>query len=158
MIYSDCKTSTKIQLAFRLVFCLRRVIFVGTILIWDRTPTYQLLSLLYFNLGMIHYISDKPLKGLNLNRIEMFNEFMMSAICQMTIVATNYLPDEEKKYEGAWVMIIAITFTFAVNIMIVIGHFCYHVRLLFIKYIRRITRYFNNKMKSQKKAKIVQVV
>ena len=51
----------------------------------------------------------------------------------MTIVATDYLSDNEKKYEGAWVMICAIAITFAVNISIVIGHLVYLLKLSFIK-------------------------
>ena len=97
-IYSEYKEKTKITLSYRFIFCLRRIAFVTTILIFDETPAFQLLILLYLNLGMTFYIAQKPFKRSSSNIFEMINEFMMSSICYSCILVTGYLPEMKDKY------------------------------------------------------------
>ena len=39
MIYLEYKNKSKIEMSYRLVYCLRRILFISTILIFDRVPT-----------------------------------------------------------------------------------------------------------------------
>ena len=79
---------------------------------------------------MTLYVGLKPFKRLSSNRIELFNEFLMSSICYSLIIVTDYHPLADKKYEGAWFMILTIAFTMAANITIVIWFMLSNFKLL----------------------------
>ena len=128
------------MLSYRLLFCLRRILFVSSIWLFDKTPTYQLLSLLYVNLVIALYIGLKPFKSLITNRIELANEYMMTSICYSSIVATDYLVKIEQKYEGAWVMIAFISFMMLVNIVLVVCFVIHNFKLTCLKYGRILIR------------------
>jgi hypothetical protein len=120
VVYESYNYQDKLNILYRLFFCTRRIIFVGSIVIFDEIPSMQLYLLLEVNLGMSLFIGRKPMKNILNNRIEIMNEFMMASICYNAIVLTDYLIENEYKYEGSWIMISLISFAIMINISIVL--------------------------------------
>jgi hypothetical protein len=81
VVYEAYNYHDTIKIKYRLLFCIRRILFVGSIVIFDEIPSLQLLLLLEVNLGMSIFIGSKPMKNLLSNRIEIMNEFLMASIC-----------------------------------------------------------------------------
>ena len=92
------------------------------------------------NLFMIIFIGLKPFKFLLNSRIEIMNEYLMSSICYSSIVMTDYLVAVEDKYKGAWFTIGLISMTLSINISIVIWFMLMSLKLILIKYFRKLIR------------------
>lgn len=105
IIYEAYNFQDRIKIMYKLFFCLRRIVFVGSIVIFDTIPSMQFLALLVVNLLMSEFIAKKPFKRNFTNRFEIMNEFMMASICYCAIVITDYFPSNVKKYKGAKTMI-----------------------------------------------------
>ena len=137
MIYESLKRTSKIYLAYRLIYCFRRIAFIYCILVFDEIPVLQMMLLLYCNLGMTFYIANKPYLDRLSNRIELMNEFLMSSICYSCIIVTDQVIGNDQKYEGAWVMIFAISLTMLINIMIVIWFMLSNFKLICSRLCRK---------------------
>jgi hypothetical protein len=103
----------------------------------------QLIVLLEVNLFMSLFIGSKPMKQLLDNRIEIMNEYLMSSICINSIVITDYLVENEDKYEGSWIMIALISFTIFINISIVLWFMIINLKLIITKFNKKFYRYFD---------------
>ena len=137
VLYDTYKFQDRLKIKYRLLFCIRRILFVGSIVVFDTVPIYQLILLLLTNLLMTHFIGYKPFKSLVLNRIEIMNEYLMSSICYSSIVMTDYLTTNEDKYRGAWFTIGLISVTLCINISIVLWFLLVSIKQVVKKYFNR---------------------
>lgn len=142
VIYEAYKFQDTVKIKYRLFFCLRRIVFVSSIVIFDQYPFMQLLLLLEVNLAMSLFIGRKPMKNRLNNIIEIMNEFLMASICYNGIVLTDYLTQIEDKYEGSWIMVSLISFVIIINISIVVWFMINNLKLIEIRYRKRIHFFF----------------
>ena len=96
---------------------------------------------------MTLFVGSKPFKVLSSNRIELLNEFLVSSVCYSCIIATDYHHLVDKKYEGAWFLILVITLTLFINIMIVTWSMLRGIRLMFIRFCVNKVKVFYRKHK-----------
>jgi len=145
VIYEDYKFSERSKIYHKLLFCIRRILFVSSFVVFDTLPTFQLVVLLETNLLMSVYLGFKPFKHMLNNRIEMMNEFFMSSVCYSSIVLTDYLRSNSIKYKGAWFMISIISLTLFINISMVVWFMFGNLKLIATKWYRRSKAFSENK-------------
>ena len=82
----------KKKLSFIFVFMLRRIGFIS-VSIYIKIESLQIISIIVLNLLVSIYIGMvKPFNSKLRNRIEVFNEFVVSAACIHLYIFTDYVP------------------------------------------------------------------
>jgi len=74
------------------------------------------------------------------NRFEMFNEWMITCVSLTVVFYNDWIPDLEVQENYGWVTCILVGFTVVINILCVIYQLYKFLKLVFIKYGRRIIR------------------
>ena len=88
--YEDIRIHSKTVLIYRILFSLRRIIFVYSIYQLYFYPSLQLCCFLYINLfSSIYQGKYNPFKSRSTNRSHLFNEFAISIIAYMTVFFTD---------------------------------------------------------------------
>ena len=138
-IYHNLKLQHKVYLTYRLWFCLRRAIFIGSVFHFKENLTIQLSGLLYSNLLiMVYHGYNKPFKDSNQNRIELMNEFFMTTMSFFTLMFTDWVDDVMVKYQYGWVFIILISIDIFINLLIILFNCARRLTMICKKYKNRI--------------------
>ena len=132
--YEDVKFYNKKNMLNRLLFCLRRLLFVYSIYQLYEYTIFQILILFYTNLFMTIYQGQlKPLQGRKNNKIQLFNEYMISTISYFLVLYTEMVNSSADKYFYGWIQIGLISTCFAINLVLIIWVLFNQLRFIYIK-------------------------
>ena len=119
---------------YRLLFCLRRAIFIFSIYQLYNYITLQICLFYYSNLFISIFQGQfSPLKGKLQNRLQLMNEIFVCFIAYFSMLFTDYVSTDYDKYTFGWVQIAMISTSFVINILIVILLSYREVRMIYLK-------------------------
>ena len=149
-LYESVKLENKYTTSYYLVFMLRRIVFVGVAFFMYSSPSSQLQLIMFLNTAiMIYFGSFRPLDSALLNRIEMFNEQCISIVTFNMMLFTSWVDNPEARYMYGWTMNGVIIICLIVNLFMVLYFGFKKIKLVCIKYGRRIKRKWNKLFPSE---------
>ena len=132
--YEDLSLNQRINRFYRLWFCIRRLLFVGSVYLMYGYPAMQLILLMLVNLITTIYQGQfKPLRSMYDNKINMFNEYMVSCVVYLSLTFSSWADTVEEKYFYGWALMLVITLTFLVNMIIIFAVTVKKLYLLMVK-------------------------
>ena len=118
--YEDLSLRATENRLYRLLFCWRRFVFISSVYLLYYFPYFQLMLFMYTNLLVTIYQGQlKPLSRVFDNRLNLFNEFMVSTVVYISIIFSEMANSVDQKYFYGWMLMFIITFTFVINMMVV---------------------------------------
>jgi hypothetical protein len=85
------------------VFLFRRLIFSIFVVVLEEYPAFQLISTIFFNLLFIIYLGlVNPYFFSKSNKVEMVNEVIHMFISYHYLLFTDFVPDEEMRFNLGW--------------------------------------------------------
>lgn len=108
------------------------------------------MGLLFLNICMtIHLGYLKPFKSRYLNRIYLFNEYMIGVVSVHMLLFSDYIPDHETRNGAGWSMAGWIIFTIIVNMIFALYWAIRSLWLTLVKYYRIIKHYYNTHISNE---------
>ena len=109
------------EITFYLMYCLRRVFFVGLSVVFVNTPVFQVIGINLLNLVMLIYIAQiQPFKGRFRNRIELFNDFGQINISFFLALFTPFMTNPEVQDDYGWLVVGLVSLFMMINMVIVV--------------------------------------
>ena len=100
------------------------------------------MGLLGLNIVMtLHLGHIRPFNTVYLNRIYLFNEYMIGVVSAHMLFFSDWLPEQHTQHQAGWSMCYWIIFTIIVNMLFVLYWFARSIWLLLVKYYR-LYKYF----------------
>lgn len=136
-LYFNIQTKDKFQIAFYLVFIVRRFIYVSISYIFSHRSQYQIICLNFLNLFVgIYQGYFTPICTRKSNRIELMNECWIAAATYNLMLFTEWVADEEVRYFYGWSFIVIMCMQ-GISNLVIIWHELYNIaRMYYIKYYR----------------------
>ena len=136
-LMENLKLNNKMNLTYRFWFVLRRIVFIGTCFITKDNFTLQYLCLSLFNLAMTLYQGTYfPFKDRNTNKVELFNEFLMSISSYHIIFFSDMVDSLIVRYQYGWSLIAVLSVNLVFNMYIILKAVCKQTWLMSLKYSR----------------------
>ena len=111
-----------------------------------------MLSLNFLNLAVhIYFTFSLPKFNYLRNSLEIFNEIQVTLCTYHLMVFSLWVPDMDTQYFMGWVFIILLNSAMLINMIIVSIHFYRDMKLIYIRYSRRIRWYLKHKCKRKPK-------
>ena len=152
VLYEDLRTKSRFQLAFYLVFVIRRSVFlcVGLFIENADYKVWQLLAVFYLNICNSLYFGkvDTWIPRLY-RRMEVVNEWFVGSAGAFLILYTEIGPDEQMKYKIGWIHILTISIFLLINLFLIFYDFgrviilwIYWLSLKIAKYYAGVYEYY----------------
>ena len=128
--------TNRIQMAYNMVFAIRRYLFVLICIFMAHLTGIQLMIFMFINeLSLIYIASSRPLKGRRMNNNEIFGELMTCTIVILQVLFTDFCDDPELKFASGWFYCFMIVFT-------CFYFYCFVVKSIFDFFLLRAKLYF----------------
>ena len=86
------------------------------IFVWYHSPVYQIIGMNIMNILSLLYTGlSEPFLNRKKRRMEFFNESCLGVISYFLFLYTDFIPDEDLKYNLAWVQVFIFGLNVAVN-------------------------------------------
>ena len=120
------------------MFVVRRIVFVVLAVYIDQTLIYQILLLINIQMSNLVYQGlAKPGSEKYINKLDLFNEFMILTTSDCTILFTAYVEDLQLQHEIGWFWIGLVLLCVLVNLSYIIYHSLRSLSHVMTKYCNR---------------------
>ena len=124
--YTDNRTNTKWRALYNIIFLQRRFMSVFVLVYLEKLPFFQTTLLMVFSTcNFIYIVVNYPLKTLEENRIEVFNEGSILTCCHLMTTFLNVAIPIDFKDQLGYVLIGVATLNIAVNLSLVVHNSIY---------------------------------
>ena len=123
VLYDDLRTDRRWELAYYLIFIVRRALFLllGLYILQDELAIFQVMGAMFLNLLASIYVGwYRPWRVRAYNRVELFNEALVAFAGYQLVYYTDFVPDPVLKADLGWMLIGTVSFLCLVSLILVL--------------------------------------
>ena len=147
-IYKEFRHHSKLQIGFYLVFVLRRFLFISIMFNMRDRSYFQIIAMNYLNLFMLIYHGNtRPFLSSFRSWVEITNEIFITIDTFHFMLFTDITEDVDIQFTVGWSLVVLIVAHIAFNMAIILHSKFNDLKLLVIKYRRRLQSWLGKKNK-----------
>lgn len=131
-MYELLKPESSFALVYQGIYVVRRLILALIVVFMRESKVFQIFSMIVLNLAIISYIIKvQPFESPGLNRLEVFNEFIvLSCLYHLLMFSDGLNGSDHLLYNIGWSMDILLILQFCLNMIFFAYNFFVKIRLL----------------------------
>ncbi len=118
-LFESIRPENKVRLLTRGISMVRRLLFVITAIFIENHGEFQSMVYTFMSLLSIMFVAyHKPYDSRRINMIELFNEYTILVAGYHLFIFTDFVEDEQQKWNAGWSIIALIVVNLIVNLAV----------------------------------------